>query len=111
MAILNKNQAVERGTLRSVGEILRSEMPHKLALHMKIADIIKSWVDVVGSPLASRSFPVVFEYESDGNSVYLLVHVASPAAAQRVLMLSDKISGKLKELWQIEIIGVRVKVI
>ena len=111
MAVLNKNNAGERGKLRAITEILKSAMPHKLALHIKIAEIKDNWVDIVGSALADRSYPAMFEYESDGGEVYLLVHVTSPAAAQRVKMLGGKISNKLQDIWQIEIIGVRVKVI
>ena len=108
---INKNKSSERGRLRSVGEILRGEMPHKLALHMKISEIKERWEEVVDPALFERSFPVMFEYESDGNDLYLLVQTSSPAAAQRVKMLGNKISGKLKELWQIEILGVRVRVV
>jgi len=100
----------ERGTLRSVGEILGNAMPHKLALHIKIAEIKERWGEVTDRALASRSSPVMFEYDSDGK-VYLLVAASSPAAAQRVKMLGGRISGKFEELWQIEITGIRVKVI
>ena len=107
----NKNQASERGALRSVGEILGSAMPHKLALHIKIGEMKERWGEVVGPALVSRSFPVMFEYEPDAKDVYLLVQASSPAAAQRIKMFSRRISDKLEELWQIEITGVRVKVI
>jgi len=106
----NVNQPNERGKLRSVKDILGSAMPQKLALHIKIAEIKERWADVVGEALVRRSSPVMFEYESDG-SIYLLVEASSPAAAQRVKMLSSRVSGRLLELLQIEIIGVRVKVI
>ena|GEM_PF-2295634 len=111
MATPNKNNAGERGKLRTITEILKSAMPHKLALHIKIAEINERWADVAGSALAGRSHPVMFEYEADGSEVYLLVHASSPAAAQRVKMLGGKITTKLKDFWQIEIIGVRVRVI
>ena len=104
------NEGARRGTLRSVGEILGNAMPGKLALHFKVAEMKERWVEVVDKALASRSSPVMFEYEPDG-SVFLLVRASSPAAAQRVNMLGGRISGKLKELWRIEITGVRVKVI
>jgi hypothetical protein len=39
------------------------------------------------------------------------VNASSPAAAQRIIMFGSKISDKLEELWQIEITGIRVKVI
>jgi hypothetical protein len=111
MEILNNNRASARGTLRSIGEILRGVIPHMFALNIKIADIKEHWVDVVGRALAERSYPVMFEYESNSSDVYLLIHVSSPAAAQRVKMLGSKISCKLKDLWQIDIIGVRLRVI
>jgi len=107
-AVLHSN-ARERGTLRPVGEILESAIPHRLALHLKIGEMKKRWGEITDSVLASRSFPVMFEYEPDG--IYLLVSASSPAAAQRVKMFSGEIAGKLRELWQIEITGVRVKVI
>jgi hypothetical protein len=78
---------------------------------MKIEEIKERWGEVVDSALALRSSPAMFEYEPRGSDVYLLVKTSSPAAAQRVEMSGGKISGKLKELWQIEITGVRVKVI
>ena len=109
LAMSYGDQASERGALRSVGEILGSAMPHKLALHIKIGEIKERWDGVVDPALASRSFPIMFEYEAD--DIYLLVSASSPAAAQRIKMLSSRISHKLKELWQIEIAGVRVKVI
>jgi len=109
--VLNKNNADARGKLRNITEILKSAMPPKLALHIKIAEIKESWADIVGGALAERSYPAMFEYESDDSVVYLLVHVSSPVAAQRIKMLGGKISGELKNLWDIEIIGVRVKVI
>jgi hypothetical protein len=111
MAMSKVNQKSARGTLRSVGEIIKSAMPHKLALHIMISEIKERWGEVVEPALTSRSSPVMFEYESCGVDVYLLVQASSPAAAQRIKMLDGKISGKLKELWQIEITGVRVKVI
>ena len=100
----------KRGVLRSVGEILGGAMPQKLALHIRIAEIKERWAEVVDSALASRSEPVMFEHEPDGG-VYLLVSASSPAAAQRVKMLSGRISDKLKEIWRIDITGVRVKVV
>jgi len=101
----------ERGTLRSVGEILGSAMPHKLALHIKIVEIKERWGEVVDPALALRSYPVMFEYDLNGNDVYLLIQTSSPAAAQRIKMLGSRISAKLGEVWQIEISGVRVKVV
>jgi hypothetical protein len=109
--LISNNQKIERGKLCSINEILKSAMPDKLVLHIKIDGIKERWNDVVDEALVSRSFPVMFEYDSDGNGVYLLIHVSSPAAAQRIKMLGSRISVKLKELWQIEITGVRVKVI
>lgn len=111
MRISNNAQVNEHGKLRAIGEVLGSALPRKLALHIKIAEIKERWADVVDSATASRSFPVMFEYEPPGNDVYLLVEASSPAAAQRVKMQNDIISGKLLQVWQIEIIGVRVKVI
>ncbi|MCL1875837.1 MAG: DUF721 domain-containing protein [Synergistaceae bacterium] len=111
MAMSNVNKSSDRGKLRTVGEVLGGALPYKLALHIKIAEIKERWADVVDSALAARSSPVMFEYEPPGDDVYLLVEAASPAAAQRVKMMSGIISGKLLQLWQIEIIGVRVKVI
>jgi len=109
--VISKNQKNERGTLRSVSEILGSAMPYKITLHIKLGEIKERWGDVVNSALVSRSYPVMFEYDSDGNDVYLLVHVSSPAAAQSIKMHGSRICAKLKEFWQIEITGVRVKVI
>ncbi|MCL2768190.1 MAG: DUF721 domain-containing protein [Synergistaceae bacterium] len=100
-----------RGLLRSVGEVLASAMPEKIALHIKVGEIKERWGELVDKALASRSFPVMFEYEPDGKSIYLLVSASSPAAAQRVKMFSGRIISKLDELWRIEITGVRVKVI
>ena len=107
----NKDNASLRGRLRSVGEVLAGALPEKLLLHLKIAEITERWGEVVDSTLAARSAPVMFEYEPDGSGVYLLVQASSPAAAQRVKMLAGRISGKLLELWRIEIIGVHIKVI
>ena len=111
MAISNVNKATERGKLRAIGEILGGALPQKLALHIKIAEIRERWVDVVDSALASRSSPVMFEYDPPGNDAYLLIQASSPSAAHLVKMKSGHISDKLLQLWQIEIVGVRVKVI
>ena len=109
MTISSKAQPNERGTLRSVSEILENALPYGLTLHMKIDEIKKRWCEVTNSAIASRSFPVMFENKPDG--IYLLVSTSSPAAAQRIKMFSGEIAAKLEELWQIEITGVRVKVV
>ena len=111
MAMPLENHASERGKLRSVGEILESAMPQKLALHIKIGEIRERWDEMTDSALASHSFPVMFEYESDGKEIYLLVSASSPAAAHRVKMLGSRISKKLEELSRIEITGIRVRVV
>ena len=109
MTISLKTQENGRGTLRPIGEIIESAIPQKLALHMKIGEIKKRWAEITNATIASRSFPVMFEYEPDG--IFLLVSTSSPVAAQRLKMLSNEIATRLEELWQIKISGVRVKVV
>ncbi|AER65751.1 protein of unknown function DUF721 [Thermovirga lienii DSM 17291] len=93
-----------KSSLRRAKNVLEGVVTPSLKEGIILADMALRWKDIVGYKIANYSMPVSIE------SGVLVVVASSPGAAHHVSMMGASIAQRIKELWGLEIKGVRSRV-
>jgi hypothetical protein len=92
------------GSAQAIGSVIATHLPPVFQIACRLSDMERRWGEVVGPRLAERTKPVSLEHN------VVIVACESPAAAQMIQMGAGSILTRVKNLFGLELPGIKAVV-